>query len=92
MRVSAVPAGAGDRLSALQADHDIGLHRQSELTIKEPFRVMFDQKGGKSFLEVVGLGESFQPADSDDDGDEGAKGIEGSVDIVDISDKDQRMV
>jgi hypothetical protein len=37
---------------------DAGLHRQSELTIKEPFRVMFDQQG--KYLEVIGLGESFQ--------------------------------
>lgn len=52
-----------------------GLHRQSELTIKEPFRVMFDQRGGKQFLEVVGLGESFQAVEPEADED-GAVAVE----------------
>lgn len=49
-----------------------GLHRQSELTVKEPFRITRSVDDlGQLVLDVVGLGESFVPAedDEDDDGD-----------------------
>lgn len=46
---------------------DIGLHRQSELTIKEPFRISYSEKDGKKVLDVVGLGESFVPAEEDEE-------------------------
>jgi hypothetical protein len=59
-----------------RVDQIEGLHRQSELTVKEPFRVVFDRKGGKSVLEVMGLGESFVPAG---DEEEGATGLGGDV-------------
>jgi hypothetical protein len=38
---------------------------------------MFDQKGGKRFLEVVGLGESFQAVEEDEAEAE-------AVDIVEV--------
>nr|ODO01229.1 hypothetical protein L204_01957 [Cryptococcus depauperatus CBS 7855] len=44
-----------------------GLHRQNELTIKEPFRVMFDRRDGKAVWEVIGLGESFVAESKVDD-------------------------
>ncbi|KAK8864544.1 hypothetical protein IAR55_001794 [Kwoniella newhampshirensis] len=50
-----------------------GLHRQNELTVKEPFKVVFGKEDGKSVSEVVGLGESFVPAE-DDEKEEGADG------------------
>ena len=49
------------------ADSRIGLHRQSELTVKEPFRVKMDRIGGKTVLEVIGLGGSFVPAEEEED-------------------------
>lgn len=50
-----------------------GLHRQSELTVKEPFRVTLDRVGGKTILDVVGLGGSFVPAEEEgsDDKEDG---------------------
>ena len=42
-----------------------GLHRQSELTVKEPFRVIMERRGGKTILDVVGLGGSFVAAEDD---------------------------
>lgn len=47
---------------------NLGLHRQSELTVKEPFRVIFgkNNKGDKT-MDVVGLGASFVPAEEDDE-------------------------
>ncbi|WVR09790.1 hypothetical protein IAU60_006866 [Kwoniella sp. DSM 27419] len=50
-----------------RVDQIEGLHRQSELTIKEPFKVMFDNKDGKAIWQVVGLGDSFVPASEDDE-------------------------
>lgn len=44
-----------------------GLHRQSELTIKEPFRISLDSRNGKQILDVVGLGGSFVPAEAGED-------------------------
>lgn len=44
-----------------------GLHRQSELTVKEPFRISYSEKNGKKVLDVVGLGESFVPAEEDEE-------------------------
>lgn len=49
------------------ADSRTGLHRQSELTVKEPFRVTMDRIGGKTVLEVIGLGGSFVPAEEEED-------------------------
>jgi hypothetical protein len=40
-----------------------GLHRQSELTVKEPFRVTFGQGSKRQVFEVEGLGGSFVPAE-----------------------------
>jgi hypothetical protein len=48
-----------------------GLHRQSELTVKEPFRVMFSKMGGKTVVDVIGLGGSFVPAEEEDEGKDG---------------------
>nr|XP_019003167.1 uncharacterized protein I203_04204 [Kwoniella mangroviensis CBS 8507]OCF66628.1 hypothetical protein I203_04204 [Kwoniella mangroviensis CBS 8507] len=45
-----------------RVDQIEGLHRQSELTVKEPFKVTFDKIDGKAVWEVVGLGDSFVPA------------------------------
>lgn len=55
-----------------------GLHRQSELTVKEPFRISVNREAGRTVLDVVGLGGSFVPADTeeDGDGDDGAMKIE----------------
>ncbi|OCF32981.1 hypothetical protein I317_04303 [Kwoniella heveanensis CBS 569] len=50
-----------------RVDQIEGLHRQSELTVKEPFRVTFDKKDGKAVWEVIGLGESFVPASEDEE-------------------------
>ncbi|WRT66519.1 uncharacterized protein IL334_003478 [Kwoniella shivajii] len=44
-----------------RVDQIEGLHRQSELTIKEPFKVTFDKSNGKAVWEVIGLGDSFVP-------------------------------
>ena len=43
-----------------------GLHRQSELTVKEPFRVMVDKNAGRTVIDVIGLGGSFVPAEEED--------------------------
>ncbi|RSH88872.1 hypothetical protein EHS25_002534 [Saitozyma podzolica] len=63
-----------------RVDQIEGLHRQSELTVKEPFRVVFDRKGGKSVLEVVGLGESFVPAEDEEEGLSSLGGASGGGD------------
>lgn len=52
-----------------RVDEIEGLHRQSELTVKEPFRISMSREAGRTVLDVVGLGGSFVPADDDDDGD-----------------------
>lgn len=44
-------------------DFTLGLHRQSELTVKEPFRVTFGQGPKRQVFEVEGLGGSFVPAE-----------------------------
>ncbi len=54
---------------------DIGLHRQNELTIKEPFSVKLGGGGwlfGSSprVIEVQGLGASFVPAKESEDEEE----------------------
>ncbi|KAK4683814.1 hypothetical protein P7C73_g6405, partial [Tremellales sp. Uapishka_1] len=54
-----------------RVDEIEGLHRQSELTVKEPFRVVVDRSGGRTVLEVEGLGGSFVPASNNDGDDEG---------------------
>jgi hypothetical protein len=58
-----------------RVDEIEGLHRQSELTVKEPFRISLSREAGKTVLDVVGLGGSFVPAEEDggEDGDEGEK-------------------
>ncbi|WWC70154.1 uncharacterized protein I206_104101 [Kwoniella pini CBS 10737] len=50
-----------------RVDQIEGLHRQSELTIKEPFKVTFDKIDGKGVWEVIGLGDSFVPASEDEE-------------------------
>jgi hypothetical protein len=62
-----------------RVDEIEGLHRQSELTVKEPFRVSMSREGGRTVLDVIGLGGSFVPADDDDgdDGDAGGGGDDG---------------
>ena len=72
-----------------------GLHRQSELTVKEPFRVTLNRIGGKTILDVVGLGGSFVPADEE----EGAEDKVGDVTADDVvvinqvgTDSDVRLV
>ncbi|OWZ51164.1 hypothetical protein C356_02307 [Cryptococcus neoformans c45] len=50
-----------------RVDQIEGLHRQNELTVKEPFRVMFDKRDGKPVWEVVGLGESFVPEEKEEE-------------------------
>ncbi|ODO06441.1 hypothetical protein L198_01673 [Cryptococcus wingfieldii CBS 7118] len=50
-----------------RVDQIEGLHRQNELTVKEPFRVMFDKRDGKPVWEVIGLGESFVPEGDDEE-------------------------
>lgn len=51
-----------------------GLHRQSELTVKEPFRVMFGKEAGRTVVDVIGLGGSFVPAEKDGDDDDDGNG------------------
>lgn len=54
-----------------------GLHRQSELTVKEPFRIAVNKEAGRTVLDVVGLGGSFVPAEADEEADgEGESGGE----------------
>ncbi|ORX37880.1 hypothetical protein BD324DRAFT_623651 [Kockovaella imperatae] len=55
--------GFDDLLDQTRArvDEIEGLHRQNELTIKEPFKIVVD-KGGRQF-DVIGLGDSFNPPD-----------------------------
>lgn len=51
-----------------------GLHRQSELTVKEPFKINISGgslwswlwPGKTKTIEVEGLGASFVPAEKDD--------------------------
>ncbi|OCF61028.1 hypothetical protein L486_00672 [Kwoniella mangroviensis CBS 10435] len=50
-----------------RVDQIEGLHRQSELTVKEPFKVTFDKIDGKAVWEVVGLGDSFVPASENEE-------------------------
>jgi len=57
-----------------RVDEIEGLHRQSELTVKEPFRVSMSREGGKTVLDVIGLGGSFVPADDDEDGSGAGEG------------------
>ena len=57
-----------------RVDEIEGLHRQSELTVKEPFRVSMSREGGKTVLDVIGLGGSFVPADDDEDGPDAEDG------------------
>jgi hypothetical protein len=71
-----------------RVDEIEGLHRQSELTVKEPFRVSMSREGGRTVLDVVGLGGSFVPADDDDDagagvgdGDEISDEAEGAKEV-----------
>lgn len=62
-----------DRVDEIEGKHKIkcivqqadfaGLHRQSELTVKEPFRVTFGQGSKRQVFEVEGLGGSFVPAE-----------------------------
>lgn len=40
------------------------LHRQSELTVKEPFRITVHRQSSQTVLDVIGLGGSFVPAES----------------------------
>jgi hypothetical protein len=40
---------------------------------------MFDQRGGKQFLEVVGLGESFQAAEPGEEAEPEAHALEAVV-------------
>ncbi|CAK9781101.1 hypothetical protein CC85DRAFT_282535 [Cutaneotrichosporon oleaginosum] len=55
-----------------RVDEIEGLHRQSELTVKEPLRATFGHtEDGRVTVDVVGLGGSFVPAEEDDDGDDG---------------------
>ena len=49
----------------------LGLHRQSELTVKEPFRITLGRENGKTILDVVGLGGSFVPAEEEDEDKDG---------------------
>jgi hypothetical protein len=50
-------------------DFTLGLHRQSELTVKEPFRVTFGQGPKRQVFEVEGLGGSFVPAEPAEPGE-----------------------
>lgn len=55
----------------------LGLHRQSELTVKEPFQInisgrslwswLWPGKPNTQTIEVEGLGASFVPAEKDND-------------------------
>ena len=62
--------------------HASGLHRQSELTVKEPFRVVLDKTNGKTILDIIGLGGSFVPAEEDDDEEEDRVEGEGAGRVV----------
>jgi hypothetical protein len=64
-----------------RVDEIEGLHRQSELTVKEPFRVSMSREAGRTVLDVVGLGGSFVPAD-DDAGDGDGDANEEKVEAV----------
>lgn len=66
-----------------RVDEIEGLHRQSELTVKEPFRISMSREAGRTVLDVVGLGGSFVPADDDDDGD-GDEGISNGIEKVEV--------
>jgi hypothetical protein len=56
----------------------LGLHRQNELTVKEPFRVTFgDMPGGQRIVDVVGLGSSFVSAEHS--GDDNSSDLKHSV-------------
>ncbi len=55
-----------------------GLHRQNELTIKEPFRVLVGRRKGKTTFDVIGLGGSFVAANEDDVG----VGVDGDENLV----------
>lgn len=57
-----------------RVDEIEGLHRQSELTVKEPFRISLSKEAGKTVLDVVGLGGSFVPAEDEDEEDGDAAG------------------
>ncbi|ORY32864.1 hypothetical protein BCR39DRAFT_557421 [Naematelia encephala] len=43
-----------------------GLHRQNELTVKEPFKITLGEEAGRTVLEVIGLGDSFVPTETSD--------------------------
>lgn len=63
-RVDEIEGGLPEsRLRYLSADVAAGLHRQSEITIKEPFRMRVPGWFGKRTIEVEGLGASFVPAE-----------------------------
>jgi hypothetical protein len=64
-----------------RVDEIEGLHRQSELTVKEPFRISMSREAGRTVLDVVGLGGSFVPAD-DDAGDGDGDANEEKVEAV----------
>jgi hypothetical protein len=57
-----------------RVDEIEGLHRQSELTVKEPFRISMSREAGRTVLDVIGLGGSFVPADADGDDNDGDAG------------------
>jgi hypothetical protein len=61
-----------------RVDEIEGLHRQSELTVKEPFRISLSREAGKTVLDVVGLGGSFVPAEEEEAGGDEADKPEGS--------------
>lgn len=52
--------------------------------MKEPFRVTVGKQGGKTILDVVGLGGSFVPAEEESEGDDGAELLR-FVEPVDLS-------
>lgn len=52
-----------------------GLHRQSEITLKEKIRVTMDRIDGKTVFDLIGLGGSFVPPEEDDEA-EAEKGAE----------------
>ncbi|BEI93296.1 uncharacterized protein CcaverHIS019_0509240 [Cutaneotrichosporon cavernicola] len=55
-----------------RVDEIEGLHRQSELTVKEPLRATFGRtEDGCVTIDVVGLGGSFVPEENDDNDKEG---------------------
>ena len=66
-----------------RVDEIEGLHRQSELTVKEPFRISMSREAGRTVLDVVGLGGSFVPADDDEDGVEGEGASNGNGKVED---------